>query len=63
MNVLRRKPNPSKVSFKDIKALKEAAIQEDDYGLFETCSKALYIGFRNNIFYRQCEYEIRRRRL
>jgi hypothetical protein len=60
---LRRKADPTRVTWKDIRQLKEAAIVENDPVLFEYCSKAISIGFRNNVFYRCCEFEIRRRRL
>jgi hypothetical protein len=60
---LRRKPDPRRVTWDDIRQLKDAAVQEGNYRLFEDCSKALHIGFRNNFFYRTCEFEVRRRRL
>lgn len=63
MNVLRRKPDPAKVSWKDIKALKEDTMREGNYALFKDCCVALRIGFRNNEFYDRCEFVVLRRRL
>lgn len=60
---LRRKPDPTRVTWNDIRALKERAIQEGNYNLFEMASKALHIGMKHNRFYRECEFEIRRKRI
>lgn len=61
---LRRKvDDPTYVSWKDISDLREAAIQEGDYDLFERASLALKIAVRGHRYFRECEFEIRRRRL